>query len=154
MTSRTSPSECFVYITLPGEVSAVTAGRFVLTRNARGDAVGRFVYRAKYLEDHRAVEIDPVELRLSRRTFETVLLNGMFGALRDAGPDYWGRHVIERHAGKAQLGELDYLLVDAVCREPLALPLCRTGGTHAAERSGYSGALDAIIASGPPPAGP
>lgn len=59
MTSRTSPSECFVYITLPGEVSAVTAGRFVLTGNARGDAVGRFVYRAKYLEDHRAVEIDP-----------------------------------------------------------------------------------------------
>lgn len=67
-----------------------------------------------------------------------VLLNGLFGALRDAGPDYWGRRVIERHAGKAQLGELDYLLVDAVCREPLALPLCRTGGTHAAERSGYS----------------
>lgn len=34
----------------------------------------------------------------------------MFGALRDAGPDYWGRAVIERHVGKAPLGELDYLL--------------------------------------------
>jgi serine/threonine-protein kinase HipA len=34
----------------------------------------------------------------------------VFGALRDAGPDYWGRRVIEKHAGKAQLGELDYLL--------------------------------------------
>ena len=110
VTSRASSSECFVYITLPGEVSAVTAGRFVLTKNPRGDALGQFVYRAKYLEDPRAVEIDPVELKLSKRTYETVQLNGMFGALRDAGPDHWGRRVIEKHAGKARLGELDYLL--------------------------------------------
>ena len=34
----------------------------------------------------------------------------MFGALRDAGPDHWGRLVIEKHAGKTQLGEMDYLL--------------------------------------------
>jgi serine/threonine-protein kinase HipA len=108
--SRASASECFVYITLPGEVSAVTAGRFVLTKNARGDALGQFVYRALYLEDPNAVEIDPVELKLSKRTYETALLNGVFGALRDAGPDFWGRRVIEKHAGKPQLGELDYLL--------------------------------------------
>ncbi len=110
MTSRAPSTGCFVYITLPGEVSAVTAGRFVLTRNARGDALGQFVYRARYLDDPGAVEIDPIELKLSRRTYETVLLNGVFGALRDASPDYWGRHVIERHASKTQLGELDYLL--------------------------------------------
>ncbi len=91
-------------------MSAVTAGRFVLTRNARGDALGQFVYRARYLDDPRAVEIDPIELKLSRRTYETVLLNGVFGALRDASPDYWGRRVIEKHARKTQLGELDYLL--------------------------------------------
>lgn len=108
--SKASSSECFVYITLPGQVSAVTAGRFVLTKNARGDALGQFVYRAKYLDDPQAVEIDPVELKLSTRTYETVRLNGVFGALRDAGPDYWGRRVIEKHVGKTQLGELDYLL--------------------------------------------
>jgi serine/threonine-protein kinase HipA len=108
--SRASASESFVYITLPGEVTPVTAGRFVLTKNARGDALGQFVYRTKYLEDPHAVEIDPVELKLSKRTYETGLLNGVFGALRDAGPDYWGRRVIEKHAGKPQLGELDYLL--------------------------------------------
>jgi serine/threonine-protein kinase HipA len=110
VTSRVSSSECFVYITLPGQVSPVTAGRFVLTRNPRNDRLGQFVYRDKYLQDPQAVEIDPVELKLSKRTYETVLLNGVFGALRDAGPDYWGRRVIEKHAGKAQLGELDYLL--------------------------------------------
>src|SRR6266700_1820927 len=104
------PSECFVYITLPGQVSPVTAGRFVLDKNARGDALGRFVYGRSYLENQGAVEFDPVELKLSTRTYETAQLNGVFGALRDAGPDYWGRRIIEKRAGKPQLGELDYLL--------------------------------------------
>src|SRR5215510_8626985 len=110
MTSKGSGSECFVYITLPGQVSAITAGKFVRTQNARGDAFGRFIYGRSYLANPRAVEIDPVELKLSTRTYETIRLNGVFGALRDAGPDYWGRRVIEKHAGKVQLSELDYLL--------------------------------------------
>ena len=58
----------------------------------------------------RRGSFDPDELNLSDRVYETTALNGVFGALRDAGPDAWGRRVIERHAGKAQLGELDYLL--------------------------------------------
>ena len=110
MTSKASSSECFVYITLPGQVSAVTAGRFVLDKNTRGDALGRFVYGRSYLENQDAVEFDPVELKISTRTYETGQLNGVFGALRDAGPDYWGRRVIEKHSGRAQLSELDYLL--------------------------------------------
>lgn len=110
MTSRDSASECFVYITLPGQVSAVTAGKFVREQDPRSDAVGRFVYGRSYLENPLAVEVDPVELKLSARTYETARLNGVFGALRDAGPDYWGRRVIEKHAGKVQLNELDYLL--------------------------------------------
>jgi serine/threonine-protein kinase HipA len=111
MTSKAvSASECFVYITLPGATSAITAGRFVLEQNQRGDPLGRFVYGRSYLNNPDAVAIDPVELQLSEKTYETVRLNGVFGALRDAGPDFWGRRVIEKHAGKAQLGELDYLL--------------------------------------------
>ncbi len=110
MNSKPSASECFVYIMLPGQRSAVTAGKFVLTENMRGDALGQFVYRGKYLDDPQAVEIDPVELKLSTRTYKTTQLNGIFGALRDAGPDYWGRRVIDKHAGEARLGELDYLL--------------------------------------------
>src|SRR5215467_1182480 len=73
--SKASASECFVYLTLPGEVTPVTAGKFVLTQNARGDALGQYIYRAKYLEDPNAVEIDPVELKLSKKTYETALLN-------------------------------------------------------------------------------
>jgi serine/threonine-protein kinase HipA len=110
MTSRGAASECFVYITLSGQVSAVTAGKFARTQSERGDAVGRFVYGRSYLENPQAIEIDPVELKLSTRTYETARLNGVFGALRDAGPDYWGRRVIEKHTGRVQLSELDYLL--------------------------------------------
>jgi serine/threonine-protein kinase HipA len=109
MTSKTS-AECFVYLTLPGETEAVTAGRFELTQNRRGNALGRFIYGKSYLERKEAVPIDPVELKLSDTTYETTRLGGLFGALRDASPDSWGRRVIERHCGKAQLGELDYLL--------------------------------------------
>ena len=103
-------SELFVYVTLPGETSPVTAGRFELTTDAQGVSVGRFVYGRRYLARPDAVPIDPIELKLEERTFQTARLRGMFGALRDASPDYWGRRVIERHAGKANLTELNYLL--------------------------------------------
>jgi serine/threonine-protein kinase HipA len=109
MTSK-RPTECFVYITLPGAREAITAGKFVLSETPIGDPIGQFVYGRSYLANRDAVEIDPVELKLSDQTYETVLLNGVFGAIRDAGPDYWGRRVIEKHAGITKLGELDYLL--------------------------------------------
>lgn len=110
MISRTTPTECFVYITLPGETAPVTAGRFELIADRGGTPVGRFVYGRSYLDRRAAVEIDPVELKLARGTFETTAMKGVFGALRDSGPDHWGRTVIERRVGKAPLGELDYLL--------------------------------------------
>ena len=105
-----SDSQCFVYITLPGKVSAVTAGKFVLDQTSSGNPLGRFVYGQTYLKNPDAVPIDPMELKLSSTTYNTVRLKGVFGALRDAGPDYWGRHVIEKHAAKSTLGEMDYLL--------------------------------------------
>ena len=103
-------SEVFVYLTLPGETSPVTAGRFELATDAQGVSVGRFVYGRRYLARSDAVPIDPIELKLEERAFQTARLRGMFGALRDASPDYWGRRIIEKHAGKADLSELDYLL--------------------------------------------
>ena len=110
MNSRPSATECYVYITLTGQTEPVTAGRFELTTDRRGNALGRYVYAHSYLDRSDCVEIDPVELKLADRVYETTALKGVFGALRDAGPDYWGRRVIERHAGKPQLSELDYLL--------------------------------------------
>jgi serine/threonine-protein kinase HipA len=41
------------------------------------------------------------------------MLKGLFGVLRDASPDYWGRRIIEKRAGVTQLDEIDYLLTSA-----------------------------------------
>jgi len=109
MTSE-APGECFVYITLPGETEPVTAGRFALTVDRRGVPEGRFVYGRSYLERPNAVALDPVELKLAPRTYATASMGGVFGALRDASPDYWGRRVIQRHLGIAQPSEMGYLL--------------------------------------------
>jgi serine/threonine-protein kinase HipA len=105
MTSR----ECFVYVVLPGETELVTAGRFRRTVDRHGVATGRFVYGKSYLARNDPVPIDPIALKLATKTYETRLLKGVFGALRDASPDYWGRRVIERRLGPGP-DELDYLL--------------------------------------------
>ncbi len=113
MTFNSVPLECYVYITLPGHTAPITAGLFRLITNRQGMPMGRFFYGKQYLTRPDAVALDPVELRLTPKTYETVALKGVFGALRDAGPDYWGRRVIERHFQKPQLSELDYLLNSA-----------------------------------------
>ena len=103
-------NECFVYITLPNCTEAVTAGKFRLMKERNGLFTGHFVYGKSYLERPNAVEIDPVELKLTEDQYDTVLLNGVFGALRDSSPDYWGRHLIELHCGYDISSEMDYLL--------------------------------------------
>ena len=103
-------SDAFVYLMLPGTTQFVTAGRVVLSTDPLGITTGRFVYGRRYLAREDAVPIDPIELKLDTRTYETQRMHGLFGALRDAGPDFWGRRVIEKHAGKPMESELDYLL--------------------------------------------
>lgn len=95
---------------LPGDTHFTTAGRFVLDTTRQGDPVGRFIYGRSYRDNPNAVPIDPIGLKITTQTYETQGLNGLFGALRDASPDYWGRRVIEKHRRSAALSELDYLL--------------------------------------------
>ncbi|MGE0485226.1 MAG: type II toxin-antitoxin system HipA family toxin [Gammaproteobacteria bacterium] len=110
MTSKPGQTECFVYIALPGQAELVTAGRFRLEIDHAGGAVGRFRYGRSYLARPDSVPLDPVELTLLPRTYTTARMKGVFGALRDASPDYWGRRVIDRHARTTALSEIDYLL--------------------------------------------
>ena len=105
----TSERECFVYIVLPGATEFVTAGRFRWIDEGDG-GVGEFVYGRSYRARDDAVELDPVELRLSGQVYETARMDGFFGAIRDSMPDFWGRRVIERNAGFAELVEFDYLM--------------------------------------------
>ena len=103
---------CFVYVTLPGATALTTAARYTWsTANSRRGAVGQLVYGRRYLALQNAVEIDPVELFLGPVVRTTVRHGGVFGALRDAGPDHWGRQVIERHSGRPSLSEMEFLLL-------------------------------------------
>lgn len=102
-------TECFVYIQLPDTLQSVVCGRFERTRTRNGGAVGRFVYGRSYRERPDAVPLDPIHLPLAATVYQTARLDGVFGALRDASPDAWGRRVIERIAGRP-LDEVDFLL--------------------------------------------
>lgn len=103
--TTSEPAGCFVFIQLPGTLQVVTCGRYVLEKG-----VGRFVYGRRYLEHPAAVALSPFDLPLRPGTFETARLGGIFGALRDASPDAWGRRIIERQLGRTDLTEVDYLL--------------------------------------------
>jgi hypothetical protein len=60
-----------------------------------GTAVGRFIYGRSYRSRPDAVEIDLYNLPISDKEYVTTKLRGVFGALRDAAPDSWGRYVID-----------------------------------------------------------
>ncbi|MDE1182577.1 type II toxin-antitoxin system HipA family toxin [Paraburkholderia sp.] len=94
------------------------AGQLDLTEQASTLLASRFAYGLRYLQRPDAIEVDPVSLSLSdresvraRRLFPA---NGLtlFGGIRDAAPDAWGRRVIEAKlkAGANSLPESTYLL--------------------------------------------
>jgi serine/threonine-protein kinase HipA len=101
--------ECFVYIVPPAQSAFVPAARFEWRPDQGRLPLGRLVYGRRYLERRDAVPLDPLELPLTSGVYETRNLGGVFGALRDAAPDYWGRRVIQRHVN-VDLLEIDYLL--------------------------------------------
>ena len=159
MTSESGATECFVYLMLPGMTSFVTAARFALEPDRTGVPVGRLVYAKSYLARAQAVPIDPVELKLGAHTYQNRRLKGVFGALRDASPDYWGRRIIDRSSGKAALGEIDYLLDSPDDRagalgfglsvEP---PAPRRGFNRTLDLERLQSIADRIIADEEPPA--
>jgi serine/threonine-protein kinase HipA len=77
-----------------------------------GTQIGRFRYGDHYLQRHEAVALDPFQLPLAKGVFEFTQLKGIPGAVRDAGPDAWGRRVIEHtlERSAADLQEIDCLL--------------------------------------------
>lgn len=153
-------SECFVYVTLPGQTTPVTAARFELNVDRHGAPLGRFIYGRRYRERADAVPIDPIALKIGDQPYQTAALGGMFGALRDASPDHWGRRVIERHLRRTGLGEIDYLLYSpddragalgfGLNQKPPA-PKRRFNRTLDLEE--LQALADAIVADEPPPDG-
>ncbi|MDB5757398.1 MAG: hypothetical protein JWM30_687 [Burkholderia sp.] len=107
-----SEREGYVYVQLPGTLATVPAALLRVQTLPDGTQVGRFRYGDRYLQRQDAVALDPFQLPLAKKIFEFTQLKGIPGAVRDAGPDAWGRRVIEHRLERsaADLGEIDYLL--------------------------------------------
>jgi len=117
----------YVFAHLPAATDAVPAGALTLTEEGRETLASRFAYGRNYLERTNCIAVDPKSLPLdaSARRVAIAPVNGLalFGALRDATPDLWGRRVIENmlkappdslpesayldHAGDNRAGALD-----------------------------------------------
>ena len=98
-----------VFIYLPGETVAVPAGIFTHESDLR---IGTFAYGRKYSERKNALPVDPAALPLGLTPRAVTTNKGLYGAFRDAAPDYWGRLVIaaERKVPPEALSETDFLL--------------------------------------------
>ena len=107
-----SERQAYIYIQLPGTLNTVPAALLKVENLADGTFVGRFRYGDRYLERKDAIAFDPFQLPLGTTVHEFTKLKGIPGAVRDAGPDAWGRRVIEHklERGPGDLEEIDYLL--------------------------------------------
>ncbi|MEW6428071.1 MAG: type II toxin-antitoxin system HipA family toxin [Thermodesulfobacteriota bacterium] len=103
--------ERIVFIELPGEMAPVPAGLFSLDTDL---GVGRFRYGNRYMERPNAIPLDPVNLPLVPREYQTRKNKGIFGPLCDLLPDSWGRFILaKRH--NLPFGTLrDHELLDLV----------------------------------------
>lgn len=108
----TSERQAYVYVQLPGTLNTVPAALLKVEKLRDGMYVGRFRYGDRYLERKEAIAFDPFRLPLGNTVQEFTKLKGIPGAVRDAGPDSWGRRVIEHNLERSpgDLEEIDYLL--------------------------------------------
>ena len=110
--NTSSEHQAYIYLQLPGTLNTVPAALLKVEKLRDGTFVGRFRYGNRYLQRKDAVEFDPFQLPLGGAVYEFTKLKGIPGAVRDAGPDAWGRRVIEHklQRGPGDLEEIDYLL--------------------------------------------
>lgn len=102
---------------LPNSVHAVPAGELTLLEEGPRPIGSTFGYGARYLKRADAVPVDPFSLPLSSAPGSQALYEPggglvLFGAVRDAAPDFWGRRVIEAKlkVPPNSLAESEYLL--------------------------------------------
>jgi serine/threonine-protein kinase HipA len=107
-----SERQAYAYVQLPGTLDTVPAALLKVEQLRDGTYVGRFRYGDLYLERKDAIAFDPFQLPLGDTVQEFTKLKGIPCAVRDAGPDAWGRRVIEHKLQRSprDLEEIDYLL--------------------------------------------
>jgi serine/threonine-protein kinase HipA len=67
-----------------------------------------FRYGRKYLDRSNAIAVDPIQLPLRDETFVTSEGFFVFNGIRDAGPDKWGRYLLDKKFGR-ELSEVEYI---------------------------------------------
>lgn len=113
MPSNIQYNEAYVWVWLPGETTAVVAGKLV----AEGSLL-MFNYGQSYLARKNAISLYEAELPLQAGVLPLLQGLSMPSCIRDAAPDAWGRRVIINrnlgakgaNADSTQLEELTYLL--------------------------------------------
>jgi serine/threonine-protein kinase HipA len=98
--------DTFVFLFLDGAFVPVGKLRFL----DRGrDSLSIFAYGARYINRVGVVSIDPFNLPLKKGRFQSASGYSLLSAIRDAGPDRWGRYLLDRKFGRS-LNELEYIL--------------------------------------------
>lgn len=131
-----------VFMFLP-EGGAVPAGALTLEEEGLTSTRSTFGYGARYLQRPNAIPIDPLSLPLAcqpghQKLYEPANDRPIFGAIRDAAPDFWGRRVIEaklkvpanslpesvylQEAGTHRFGALDFRTTATDTEQPGQLP--------------------------------
>lgn len=115
----TGPSRVYVWVWLPGATQPVVAGVLQDTGDQWvGEPVLAFRYAASYRDRPEAISLFTPELPLTDETFDPRRAPKreplpLAGCLRDAGPDAWGRRVINLRLAAdpgVELSEMTYLL--------------------------------------------
>jgi serine/threonine-protein kinase HipA len=132
----------YVFMYPPGETTAVPAGDLELQEMGTESTTSVFGYGRRYLTRPNAVPVDPVSLPLTclpgDQSHYEPANPPLFGAVRDAAPDLWGRRVLETmlkvppdsvpesvyllHAGPHRFGALDFRPDLASAEAPGLLP--------------------------------
>ena len=99
-------NEAYVFIHLDGEW--LPCGYFTIREDNR-NIVSTFQYGLRYLDRKNAIPVDPVQLPLSEAAFTSTREVPIFGGIRDASPDGWGRHLLNRAAEPNLPSEFEYL---------------------------------------------
>ena len=85
-----------VFVYPPCEAEGVFAGTLAYDRAMRSSV---FTYNSRYLERPDALPVDPWSLPLDRNILPCVDNDGLYGAIRDGVPDFWGRLALEKRTG-------------------------------------------------------
>lgn len=104
MTSERRTPDAYVWIWLPGTTEPVVAGRL----DDRGKIV-EFTYGRSYLARPDAIALFTPDLPL-RSGPQQPVAGPVPGPITDAGPDAWGRRVVEHRVGLGELRPIEYLL--------------------------------------------